>query len=120
MADYITIDGYGVYRPPEFTLEREDVYAGEIITCTGKLCADLVGWRYADMTLSWDALPQSMVDTLIGMSGACQLAFTDADGTTHTESVIRTSAVYMQHRDTVNGTTWGRNVEVSVRFINVH
>ena len=39
-----------------------------------------IGWKYADMTLTWDGLPQNMVDVLVGMSGECTLEFDDAEG----------------------------------------
>ena len=47
----ITINGHEIYRGNEFTLQREYIYAGEYETCTGKRCADLVGWRYSDLTV---------------------------------------------------------------------
>ena len=119
-ASYIQINGEDIYRPREFKLEREDIYKGGYTTCTGKYVADRVGWRYADTTLSWDALPQSMIEVLISMSGESTLTFTDADGEEYTESVIRSSAVYMQHRHTVDGVTYWTDVECGVRFIDAH
>ena len=118
--DYITIDGTQIQRPPEFTPKREDIYKGEYQTCTGKIIADRVGWKYSDMTLSWEGLPQSMVDTLIGMNGVCTLGFDDLDGTTHTEEVVRLSAVGVRHRYTEKGTVYWKKVQVTIRFIGSH
>ena len=120
VPETITINGTDIQRPPEFAPQREDAYAGEYATCTGKLIADRIGWRFADMTLSWPALPQSAVDVLAAMSGEATLVFDDLDGTTRTETVIRTSAVGLRHRHTIRGSTYWKNVEVEVRFINVH
>ena len=119
MADYIAINGVQITRPPELTPKIEDVYAGDYVTCTGKVIADKIGWKYSDMTLEWDALPQSEVDVLIGMNGACTLTFESMSGLV-TENVIRTSAVSLQHRRTVRGEVWWKKVSVEVKFINVH
>ena len=116
----IAIDGTVIDRPPDFKPKRQDIYAGEITTCTGKLIADKIGWKYADMTLTWPALPQSAVTTLIGMSGSCTFAFYDMDGTRHSESVIRTSAVALRHRDTIGGVVYWKDVSVTIRFLNPH
>ena len=39
----IIIDGKEIFRPNAFTLQREQIYSGEIETCTGKRLADRVG-----------------------------------------------------------------------------
>ena len=57
----ITINGTEIYRSNGFTLSREWIYAGEIVTCTGKVCADVVGWRYSNLQLQWDNLPQDQL-----------------------------------------------------------
>ena len=57
----ISIDGTEIFRGNNFSLDREWIYAAEIETCTGKRCADVVGWRYSDLQLSWDNLPQDQL-----------------------------------------------------------
>lgn len=116
----IKINDIEIPRPPEFAPKREDVYAGEITTCTGKLIADKIGWKYADMDLQWNALPQSVVDTLVNMTGVSTLTFDDADGVEHTEQIITTSKVWLRHRYTYKGEAIWKSVSVGVRFINVH
>lgn len=49
----IQINGTDLYRPTDFSPAREAVYAGEYKTCLGETIADLIGWRYSDMTLEW-------------------------------------------------------------------
>lgn len=120
VPETITINGVQIQRPPDFSPTREDVLAGEYTTCTGKLIADRIGWKFADMTLTWPALPQSSVNALTSMSGATTMIFDDLDGTTQTEQVIRSSVVGLRNRNTIRGTVWWRNVQVEVRFINVH
>lgn len=118
--NYIAIDDNLIYRPSGFAPQIQDIYAGEYTTCTGKIVGDRIGWKYADATLTWDALPQSMVDYLIGMSGECTLEFVAPDGTITSETVIRDSVVQLQNRNTIRGEVWWRNVSLDLRFINAH
>lgn len=119
--DYIYFDTTdAVRKPKDFAPQREDVYAGEYTTCTGALIADRIGWRYADLSLTWDALPQDEVDILLGITSGNTLTWDDIDGTTITEDIIRVSVVGLKHRYSVRNTTWWRNVTMEVRFINVH
>ena len=116
----IRINGHDIYRPNEFTPAREDVYAAEYTTCTGKMIADRIGWKYSDMTLSWDTLPQAMLDVLLGMSGESTLVFSDSDGE-HTEKIIRGAFTNMPTRFTgLDGKAAWQNIAVEVRFIDVH
>lgn len=117
--DYITIGGAQIYKPPEFAPQMEDIYAGEYTTCTGKTVGDRIGWKWSDMTLQWDALPQDMVDVLVNMTGEVDLAFDSPLGT-QTEKIIRSSAVQLRNRNTIRGQTIWRNVSVAIRFINAH
>lgn len=118
--DYITINGNQILRPPTFAPQIEDIYAGEYTTCTGKTVGDVVGWKYSDTTLTWDALPQSSVDVLVAMSGENTLTFVSPSGTTTTETVIRDSVVQLQNRNTIRGEVWWKNVSVQIRFVNAH
>lgn len=118
--DYITINGNQILRPPAFAPQIEDIYAGEYTTCTGKTVGDVVGWKYSDATLTWDALPQSSVDVLVAMSGENTLTFVNPSGMITTETVIRDSVVQLQNRNTIRGEVWWKNVSVAIRFINAH
>ena len=117
----ITIDGETYYRPNEFTPAREYVFASEITTCTGKTIADLVGWKYADISLEWDSLPQSQLENLLALNGTeVTMTFKDVDGTTASESVIPLTHSMTATRF-LNGNyeVW-RDVKTDLRFINVH
>ena len=118
--DYITINGNQILRPPAFAPQIEDIYAGEYTTCTGKTVGDVVGWKYSDATLTWDALPQSSVDVLVAMSGENTLSFVNPSGMITTETVVRDSVVQLQNRNTIRGEVWWKNVSVQIRFINAH
>ena len=118
--DYIIINGEQIPRPPKFSPTRSDIYKGDYVTCTGKTIADKIGWKYADMSLEWDALPQQMVDVLVAMSGVNTIVFDDLDGELVSEQIVRTSAVALRHRYTHGGVTIWKKVKVEIKFIGSH
>lgn len=117
----ITLGGATLYRPNGFTPAREYVYAGEIVTCTGKTIADRIGWKYADITLDWGSLPQDQIDALLALNGQeTTLTFTDVDGTTVTESVIPSTHSMTATRALRFGVPVWKDIQTELRFINVH
>lgn len=117
----ITIGGAAFYRPNDFTPQREYVYSGEITTCTGKTIADLVGWKYSDISLSWDSLPQEQLENLLALNGeAVTFTFTDVDGTTASEQVIPVTHSMTATRYLKGDTPVWRDVQTDLRFINAH
>ncbi len=111
------IDSTDIIYPNDFTPERAPMYAGEYTSCTGKLFADLVGWKYADMTLEWGMLPTSQVRFLIGLSGEHSITFTDIDGVAHTEAFVPTSQVAIRNRQTKpDGTQVWHDISLSISF----
>lgn len=117
----ITINGTEVYRPNEFTLQRENVYAAEIETCIGKRIADLVGWRYADMTLSFDTLPQAMLDDILAISGEVTMEFANESNESVTEQVIvRASTAQVTRFTNYEGDVLWKDFEIEISFINAH
>lgn len=117
---FIAFNGDEVPRPPSFAPKMEDIYAGEYTTCTGKIVGDRVGWKYSDMTLAWDGLPQSMVDILIGLSGEVEFEFEAPDGTITSEPIIRSSVVQLRNRNTIRGEVFWKDVSMDIRFIGAH
>ena len=116
----IMIDGRPYFRPNNFELKREDVYAAEYTTCTGKTIADKIGWKYSDMTMKWDILTNEMLATLTALAGETALQFRDSDGT-HTERIIRRGFSNTPTRTTgPEGTALWTNIEMDVSFINTH
>lgn len=118
----IEIDGKEIFRSNGFTLQREWIYAAEIITCTGKRCADVVGWRYADLSLSWDYLPNDQLSAILALSGsAVNMTFKNETGTSVTESVIPTvsTAQVTRHTDPYGNVIW-TGVGLGIQFINAH
>lgn len=118
----ITIDEKEIYRGNDFSLTREFIYAGEIETCTGKRCADLIGWRYADLTINWDMLPETQLGYILGLSGQeVEMTFDAEDGTSITETVIPTAITSTATRTTDRaGNPLWKNIGLGLRFINAH
>ena len=107
-------------RPLNFAVQREDIYAGQYTTCTGATRADCIGWKYSDMTWSWDGLKQSDVEKLCSLSGECTLTFDDPSGDTIEESFIRSSVVSMRCRNKFEDEYWWTGVSCSIKFISSH
>ena len=118
-TDYIYLNSEAIPKPVSFMPAREDVFKGEYTTCTGDIIADRIGWKYSDIDLQWDALKQEDIEKLIALEGMATLTFDDVDGE-HTESVVRSSAVSLRNRNTVDGVVWWRDVSVNLRFISTH
>lgn len=118
----ITIGGYIFFKPNDFTPERETILAGEYQTMTGQIRGDLIGWKFKDMTLEWDTLPEVMVNNLrtLQAAGSAIFEFMDSEGA-QSEAVIislntQTASRYTGH----DGRPLWRNVAAELRFINAH
>lgn len=118
----ITINGVEIYRSNGFTLSREWIYAGEIVTCTGKVCADVVGWRYSNLQLQWDNLPQDQLQALLALDGTeVNAVFANEENQTVTEAVIPivSTATVTRLTDPQGDVAWS-GVGLELRFINAH
>ena len=116
----ITINNVEIFRPNDFTPEREDVYAGDYTTCTGKTVADRIGWKFSDITLEWEMLTADMMSTITSLPGSFDITFTDSDGS-HTETVIKTGFANTATRLTDNfGNVIWRDVKLNISFIDAH
>ena len=118
--DTLYINGRQVFRPNDFEIRREDVYAGEYTSCTGRILADKIGWKFSDLTMKWDILPDADLAYFTTLSGPFTLKFRDNDGV-HTETVIRRGFTNTPTRITgPEGSKIWTGVEMEVSFINVH
>lgn len=118
----ITLGATEIYRGNDFTLQREYVYAGEIETCTGDRYADLVGWRYSDLTIEWDMLPEDQMDAILNLSGAVvSLTFSNESNDSVTEQVIPRVITSTATRFTRgDGTALWKGVSLQLQFMNAH
>ena len=118
----ISIEEVEIFRGNNFSLEREWIYAAEIETCTGKRCADVGGWRYKDLTIQWDNLPQDQLQTILDLDGAeVNMTFTNEQNQSVTEAVIPlvTTAQITRLTDPNGNVAWS-GIGLQVRFINAH
>ena len=118
----ISIEEGEIFRGNNFSLEREWIYAAEIETCTGKRCADVVGWRYKDLTIQWDNLPQDQLQTSLDLDGSeVNMTFTNEQNQSVTEAVIPlvTTAQITRLTDPQGNVAWS-GIGLQVRFINAH
>lgn len=118
----ITLNGEEIFRGNEFNLSREWIYAGEYETMTGKRVGDIVGWRYADLSLTWDNLPQSQLQKVIGLNGsAVAMTFSNEFNENVTEMVIPTvtTAQVTRLTDPQGNVAWS-GIGLTLKFINAH
>ena len=118
-----TINTITLPRPSDFTPQREMEYRAEYTTSTGRILADYIGWRYADLTLQWDMLPQDLLRALLSLNPLQKkyLIFTDASGLQQTEEFMITNHVSTGTRitDMDRNVIW-KDVQMGVRFNVVH
>lgn len=121
-AIQIIADGttYTLPRPSGFTVEREEVYAGELTTCTGNYYADRIGWKYADMDLTWEILEPADLDNLLVLPSVVTLRWTDANGSNRSDSVRITKRAATGTRFTKNNRLYWKDVSLGVSFNGVH
>lgn len=121
MAQYdtITINNIDFPRPVNFLPMREDVYASEYRAMSGAVRADRVGWKYADMELKWDALPQDLVYALTTLVGSFNITFDDPQGM-RTTLARRMSTVAMRHRYQQDGVYYWKDVSVKISFLGMY
>lgn len=112
-----------LYRGNDFTLQREYIYAGEYETCTGRRIADIVGWRYSDLTISWDNLPADQFAFVLGLTGQrVYLRFDNEQGTYVSEYVIPQviSSQATRYTNPYDGSVVWKNVQLQIQFVNSH
>ena len=115
---YMEINGKQVPYPNGFTLAKVPNIVNEMTTLTGKVVADINGWRYADTELKWDTLLDEDLQNLLTAiaDNEFQITFTDIDGESHTVSAVlkgRTNVKTPLFKD--NETIW-KNVSINLSF----
>ena len=89
--DYITINGYSIPYPNDFTMTKVPRIVSEIETLNGTIIADIDGWKYEETTLQWDTLLDNDLQNLLSAisSNIFSITFKDIDGS-HTVQAILT------------------------------
>ena len=112
-----------LYRGNDFTLQREYIYAGEYETCTGRRIADIVGWRYSDLTISWDNLPADQFAFVLGLTGQRVYLRFDNEQVTYVSEFVIPQVISSQatrYTNPYDGSVVWKNVQLQIKFVNSH
>lgn len=118
----IKIGTYTFLRPNDLTFQRESILAQEYQTLSGDIKGDLVGWKYSDMTLEWDTLPQASVNALrtLQADGAVTFKFDDSGGVQSENVLITVNTQTATRFIGYDGAPVWANLSVEVRFLDAH
>lgn len=115
---YITINGYEIPYPNDFELQKVPNIVNEMTTLTGKVIADVNGWRYGDTDLTWGTLlDQDLQNLLSAISDSSfPVKFYDIDGVEHTVTAVLRGRANVKTPHFRNGAIIWKNVSISLSF----
>ena len=115
---YITINGYEIPYPNDFTLQKVPNIVNEITTLTGKVVADVNGWRYGDTELQWGTLLDGDLQNLLAAISAPSftVSFKDIDGADHTVTAVLRNRANVKTPHFHRGATVWRDVSIQLSF----
>lgn len=115
---YITINGYDIPYPNDFTLQKVPNIVNEITTLTGKVVADVNGWRYGDTDLQWGTLLDGDLQNLLAAISAPSftVSFKDIDGADHTVTAVLRNRANVKTPHFHRGATVWRDVSIQLSF----
>ena len=115
---YITLNGQDIPYPNDFTLQKVPNIVNEMTTLTGKVVADINGWRYGDVELVWGTLLDSDVQNLLAAisENEFQFSFYDIDGAEHTVNAIFKGRANIKTPLFYNGEIIWKDVRVTLSF----
>lgn len=115
---YITINGQDIPYPNDFELQKVPNVVNEMTTLTGRVVADVNGWRYADAELAWDTLlGEDLQNLLTAISDSSfQMTFKDIDGADHTVNTVLRGRANIKTPMFHNGVTVWKDVKITLSF----
>lgn len=115
---YITINGYDVPYPNDFQLQKVPNIVNEITTLTGKVIADVNGWRYGDTELVWGTLLDADLQNLLAAISdtTFPVTFLDINGTEQTVNAVFKGRANVKTPRFHNGVTVWKDVRVQLSF----
>ncbi len=115
---YLTINGLKVPYSNSLQLQKVPNIVNEMTTLTGKVVADINGWRYADTTLTWDTLlDRDLQNLLTALSqNTFVIEFLDIDGVTHSVNAVLKGRANVKTPLFHNGKTVWSEVSVDISF----
>lgn len=116
--EYMNINGYEVPYPNNFSPSRVPNIVNEMVTLTGKVVADVNGWRYGDIELAWDTLLDSDLQNLLAAIAdpSFTVTFRDIDGVEHTVNAVLKGRANVKTPIFYNGATVWKDVKVPLSF----
>lgn len=116
--DYMNINGYDIPYPNNFSPSRVPNIVNEMVTLTGKVVADVNGWRYGDTDLAWDTLLDADLQNLLAAISDpwFTVTFVDIDGAEHTVNAILKGRANVKTPIFYNGATVWKDVTVPLSF----
>lgn len=116
--DYMNINGFDIPYPNDFAPAKVPNIVNEMVTLTGKVVADVNGWRYGDVTLSWDTLLDADLQNLLAAIGdsTFPITFVDIDGAEHTVNAVLRGRANIKTPIFYNGATVWKDVSVPLSF----
>ncbi len=121
MSRYIQINGKDFPHPKDFQMSVEPNLTSKLVTMSGKTIADINGWTYADMKLSWEFMESEQLIDLIQetdpMRGSFLFTFDDiTTGLQSTVNAIRTDIGGRRLAVRENGKTVWVDIQMSISF----
>ena len=115
---YITINGYDIPYPNDFTPQKVPNIVNEMVTLTGKTVADINGWKYADVELRWDTLLDADLQNLLAAiaDNEFQVTFKDIDGSYHTVNAVFRGRANVKTPMFHRGATVWKDVTIQLSF----
>lgn len=115
---HITINGQQIPYPNDFAPQKVPNIVNEMTTLTGKVVADINGWRYADTSLQWDTLLDEDLQNLLTAisSPSFEVTFLDIDGTEQTVSAVLKGRANVKTPLYNNGATIWKEISIDLSF----
>lgn len=114
----ININGYDIPYPNNFSPSKVPNVVNEMTTLTGKVVADVNGWRYGDTDLTWDTLLDSDLQNLLTAisDSSFPITFLDIDGVQHTVTAVLKGRSNVKTPIFNNGVTVWKDITVPLSF----
>lgn len=115
---YITINGQDIPYPNDFELQKIPNIVNEMTTLTGRVVADVNGWRYADAELSWGTLLGEDLQNLLTAiaKSEFEVSFLDIDGNIRTVNAVLRGRANVKTPMFHNGVTVWKDVKITLSF----
>lgn len=115
---YITINGQDIPYPNDFELQKIPNIVNEMTTLTGRVVADVNGWRYADAELTWGTLLGEDLQNLLAAIAKTEfeVSFLDIDGNIRTVNAVLRGRANVKTPMFHNGVTVWKDVKITLSF----